>query len=81
MIHCHLGRPTQTYYTVLSFQQRGDLLNAVENDVDMTEGDDGEWVDEEDIALRRAPPGEEAFFQSHAGGEARLQELMLDMNG
>ena len=37
---------------------------------------DSDWEDEVEDGLRRFPPGEEGFLQSHAGGEAVLQAVM-----
>jgi hypothetical protein len=56
---------------VLNFQGRQDLLENVENDVDMTDLDASNWIDEDELdpTLAAAPPGEEGFFISHAGGE------------
>jgi hypothetical protein len=66
---------------VLSFQERQDLLDAAQNDVDMefAEEDDA-WEDDndEDMVLAVPPPGEEGFFFSHAGGEAALQQIFVD---
>jgi hypothetical protein len=39
-------------------------------------GNDSDWEDEVQDGLRQFPPGEEAFLQSHAGGEAVLQAVM-----
>ncbi|KAF8164965.1 hypothetical protein B0H34DRAFT_687229 [Crassisporium funariophilum] len=47
---------------------------AAIGDEDM--GDEDDWEDECIDGLRQFPPGEEAFLQSHAGGEAILQEIM-----
>jgi len=43
--------------------------------------DDGDldWDDDEEIAMHTLPPGEEAFFRSHAGGETVLEEIMEGM--
>lgn len=37
---------------------------------------ESDWEDEEVVGLSSFPPGEEAFLQSHAGGEAMLQDVM-----
>lgn len=37
------------------------------------------WYDLEDDGLTTLPPGEEAFLQSHAGGEAVLHEILDGM--
>jgi len=66
---------------VLSFQERQDLLNLTENDVDMGftgEGDSWEDIDDADMMLAVPPPGEEGFFLSHASGEATLQQIFVD---
>lgn len=47
-----------------------------EGDVMMDVGDDSDWEDEVQYGLHHLPPGEEAFLQSHAGGEAVLQAVM-----
>ena len=62
---------------VLNFQGRQDLLEFGENDVDM---DASNWIDEDelDTTLTAAPPGEEGFFISHAGGEVSLQQLFVE---
>ncbi|PPQ94788.1 hypothetical protein CVT25_008390 [Psilocybe cyanescens] len=52
-----------------------DFLHASENDVDLG---NGAWVDEDEIAFSRPPPGDKGFFSSHAGGEVHLQDLFLD---
>jgi hypothetical protein len=62
----------------------GDLLkNNHDEDADVMMadvgyGDDNDWEDEPEVqdGLRQLPPGEEAFLQSHAGGEAILQAVM-----
>ncbi|PPQ92117.1 LOW QUALITY PROTEIN: hypothetical protein CVT25_007973 [Psilocybe cyanescens] len=51
-----------------------DLICTTENDIDMA----NEWIDEEDAAFSRPPPGDEGFFSSHAGGEVQLQDVFLD---
>jgi hypothetical protein len=55
-------------------------LEFAENDINMTDQDDSNWidVDELDSTLAAAPPGEEGFFISHAGGEASLQQLFVE---
>jgi hypothetical protein len=70
--------------TVLSFTQRQAILYADDEngEVTMADGDDdyagneSDWEDEVQDGLRRFPPGEEGFLQSHAGGEAVLQAVM-----
>ncbi|PPQ92048.1 LOW QUALITY PROTEIN: hypothetical protein CVT25_005116 [Psilocybe cyanescens] len=64
----------QTQLATLSFQEHEDFICTTENDVNMTD----EWIDEEDAAFSRPPPGDEGFFSSHAGGEVRLQDVFLD---
>jgi hypothetical protein len=55
-------------------------LEFTENDVEMAHQDTSDWIDEDelDATLTAAPPGEEGFFISHAGGEASLQQLFVD---
>ena len=67
-------------YTVLNFQGCQDLLEFAENDVNMADLDDSNWIDEDELdpTLAAAPPGEEGFFISYAGGEASLQGLFID---
>lgn len=65
-------------YTVLSFQERQDLLDLNENDVEMgLAGEDDLWEDE-GVVLAVPPPGEEGFFLSHAGGKSTLQQIFVD---
>ena len=75
------------YFTLLSFSQRQALLFADQaqglqpegGDLvteDRDEGHESDWEDEEEMGLRQPPPGEEGFLQSHAGGEAVIQQLM-----
>lgn len=74
--HLHLFLICELKYReALSFEDREDLIRSSENDVDMA---NDAWVDENDIAFSRPPPGEEGFFSSHAGGEIRLQDIFLD---
>ena len=40
---------------------------------------DDDWEDEERVGLLTFPPGEEGFFQSHAGGEAVLHDILGGM--
>jgi hypothetical protein len=40
---------------------------------------DDDWEDEDMAGLSNLPPGEEGFLQSHAGGEAILQQLLDGM--
>ena len=63
---------------VLDFQGRQDLLEFAENDVEMANEEAPIWMDEDDMMLVMAPPGEEGFFISHAGGEASLQQLFVE---
>jgi hypothetical protein len=58
-------------------------LEFAENDVEMGDQDDSNWIDEDELAptLAAAPPGEEGFFISHAGGEASLQQLFVESLG
>ena len=63
---------------VLSFQERQDLLDAAQNNVDMEFADAWEDDNDEDVVLAVPPPGEEGFFFSHAGGEAALQQIFVD---
>lgn len=67
-------------YVVLSFQERQDLLDAAQNDINMELDGDDAWEDDndEDVVLSVPPPGEEGFFLSHAGGEAVLQQIFMD---
>ena len=46
----------------------------------MANEDDSNWIDDDefDTTLAAAPPGEEGFFISHAGGEASLQQLFVE---
>ena len=44
------------------------------------EDNDKDWEDVEISGMQQLPPGEEGFLQSHAGGEAMLQELMEGMS-
>ena len=46
----------------------------------MADHDASNWIDEDDLnmTLTVAPPGEEVFFISHAGGEASLQQLFVE---
>ena len=68
---------------VLSFAQRQAILCAdnLDGDVTMADadeyaGNDSDWEDEVEHRLCQFLPGEEAFLQSHAGGEAVLQAIM-----
>ena len=61
----------------LSFSEREELLHSEGDDVDMV--DLADWYDLEDDGLGTLPPGEEAFLQSHAGGEAVLHEILDGM--
>jgi hypothetical protein len=67
---------------VLSFQERQDLLESTENDVEMDDLDasNSGWMDEDDLGttLAAPPPGKEGFFVSHAGGEASLQQIFVE---
>ena len=63
---------------MLSFQERQDLLNMNENDIEMDLDDPWEDVDDVDVMLSVPPPGEEGFFLSHAGGESTLQQIFID---
>ena len=63
---------------MLSFQERQDLLNMNENDIEMDLDDPWEDVDDADVMLSVPPPGEEGFFLSHAGGESTLQQIFVD---
>ena len=72
--------------SVLSFTQRQQLLftdylhpGATDHDGDVVMGVEDDGNDWEDEGLSRLPPGEEAFLQSHAGGEALLQEILEGM--
>jgi hypothetical protein len=69
-----------TKLTVLSFQERQDLLKGNENDYEMgLDGDDAwEDVEDADVMLSIPPPGEEGLFLSHAGGESTLQQIFED---
>lgn len=64
-------------YVALSFQERQDLLDGAQNDINMELDGDNAWEDE-DVVLSVPPPGEEGFFLSHAGGEAVLQQIFVD---
>ena len=46
----------------------------------MANEDDFNWIDDDEfnMTLATAPPGEEGFFISHAGGEASLQQLFIE---
>ena len=46
----------------------------------MADHDASNWIDEDDLdtTLAVAPPEEEGFFISHAGGEASLQQLFVE---
>ena len=47
----------------------------------MANHDASNWIDKDDdldTTLAAAPPGEEGFFISHAGGEASLQQLFVE---
>ena len=46
----------------------------------MADHDVSNWIDKDDLdtTLAAAPPGEEGFFISHAGGEASLQQLFVE---
>ena len=70
----------QPQCAVLSFQERQDLLNMNENNVEMGLAGDDTWedVDDVDVMLSMPPPGEEGFFLSHAGGESTLQQIFID---
>jgi len=65
---------------VLNFQERQDLLESTENDVEMDDFDASNWIDEDDLGttLAAPPPGEEGFFISHARGEASLQQIFVE---
>ncbi|KAF8810959.1 hypothetical protein BYT27DRAFT_7231816 [Phlegmacium glaucopus] len=65
---------------MLSFQERQDLLDVAQNDINMEFDGDDAWEDDndEDVMLSVPPPGEEGFFLSHAGGEAVLQQIFVD---
>jgi hypothetical protein len=52
-------------------------MSAVDNGGDDYDED---WEDVEISGMQQLPPGEEGFLQSHAGGEAMLQELMEGMS-
>lgn len=52
----------------------GDEDETIETVVE--DASESDWEDEELAGLSTLPPGEEAFLQSHAGGEAMLQEVM-----
>jgi hypothetical protein len=79
-------------YLVLSWAARQALLipsdaGGTDGDVDMAgpvepsaDNDDDHWEDEEFFGLTALPPGEEGFLQSHAGGEAILQDIMDGMS-
>ena len=63
---------------MLNFQERQDLLNMNENDIEMDLDDSWENVDDADVMLSIPPPGEEGFFFSHASGEFTLQQIFID---
>lgn len=65
---------------MLNFQERQDLLESTENDVEMYDQDASNWIDEDDLnsTLAAPPPGEEGFFLSHAGGESSLQQIFIE---
>jgi hypothetical protein len=67
-------------YVALSFQERQDLLDGAQNDINMELDGDDAWedVNHEDVVLSVPPPGEEGFFLSHAGGETVLQQIFVD---
>lgn len=56
------------------------MLEFAENDVEMANEDDSNWIDDDEFnpMLMAAPPGEEGFFISHAGGEAMFQQLFIE---
>ena len=66
--------------TVLNFQERQDLLELTENDIEMGDLDASNWIDEDDLdtTLAAPPPGEEGFFLSHEGGESSLQQIFVE---
>ena len=68
----------QPPHAVLSFQERQDLLDMNENDIEMDLDDSWEDVDDADVMLSVPPPGEEGFFLSHAGGESTLQQIFVE---
>lgn len=79
--------PASTYIflEVLSFTERQRLLWADQLPSNEDGGSTGshfgeeaesDWEDEELAGLMTFPPGEEGFLQSHAGGEAVLQDVM-----
>jgi hypothetical protein len=47
------------------------------NDTGMMDVDD--WDDIDEPGLLNMPPGDEAFLQSHASGEAILHEILIGM--
>ena len=68
---------------VLSFVQWQAILctDNLDGDVTMADaneyaGNNSDWEDEVEHGLHQFLPGEEAFLQSHAGGEAVLQAVM-----
>ena len=65
---------------MLNFQERQDLLESTEKDIEMVDPDASNWIDEEDLdtTLAAPPPGEEGFFLSHAGGESFLQQIFIE---
>ncbi|KAH9483797.1 hypothetical protein JR316_0003274 [Psilocybe cubensis] len=71
--------------SVLSFTERQRLLwadrlqsahdSAMNVDVNKPT-EDSDWEDEMEEGLRRPPPGEKGLLQSHAGGEAVMEDMM-----
>ncbi len=60
----------------MSFADR-EILTQLEAKTTGTDADVDMDIDDEDIALHSLPPGEEAMFVSHAGGEDELCKLLL----
>jgi len=90
----HRDSPMIFYFlsAVLSFTQRqrilfADQLQPQEHDnvedvpmeVDVGDGSNDDWEDEERVGLMLFPPGEEGFLQSHAGGESALHNILNGM--
>ena len=69
----HLSPPCAhtKFPLALSFKERQEFLEQARRD----DKEDGDWMDvdaDEAAAFATLPPGEEGFFQSHAGGEEEL---------
>jgi hypothetical protein len=61
----------------LSVSECEELLHSPDDDVEMV--DISDWYDVDEDCPGKPPPGDEAFLQSHAGGEAILHEILDGM--